>query len=195
MAKYRWLFATNNRHKLEEARLILAPFAEICSLNDLGIEAEVEESGSTFLENARLKAEAYSSISGLPCFADDSGLCVEALKGAPGVHSARFAGEPCNHELNNAKLLAELEHSGNRAAHFHCCIATVGLAKGNPHFEGRVYGSIGLTLAGHLGFGYDPLFIPDTYSETFAQLGPDVKNRLSHRALALQQMAESLISP
>jgi XTP/dITP diphosphohydrolase len=193
MAKHRWLFATNNRHKLEEAKLILAPFAEICSLQELGIDVEVEENGKTFLENARIKAEAYSALSGLPCFADDSGLCVDALNGAPGVFSARYAGEPCNHSDNNAKLLRELKSSTNRAAHFHCSIATVGLAPENPHFEGQVFGQIGNELSGDKGFGYDPLFIPESYSETFAQLGPEIKNTLSHRALALQQMAEYLM--
>lgn len=174
--------------------MILAPFAEIYSLEEAGVDFEVEENGKTFLENARIKAEAYSKQSGLPCFADDSGLCVDALNGAPGVFSARFAGEPCNHFNNNAKLLAELKHTANRLAHFHCSIATVGLAPENPHFEGEVYGQIAWELSGEMGFGYDPLFIPDSYSETFAQLGPETKNMLSHRALALQKMAEYLLS-
>jgi XTP/dITP diphosphohydrolase len=193
MAKHRWLFATNNRHKLEEAREILAPFAEICSLEEAGIDAEVEENGQTFLENARIKAEAYSRLSGLPCFADDSGLCVDALNGAPGIFSARYAGEPCHHGRNNAKLLAELKGSENRSAHFHCSIATVGLAPGDPHFEGKVFGQIGQALSGDQGFGYDPLFIPESHTQTFAQLGPEIKNRWSHRALALNQMAEYLV--
>jgi len=193
MAKHRWLFATNNRHKLEEAREILAPFAEICSLEEVGIDAEVEENGQTFLENARIKAEAYSRLSGLPCFADDSGLCVDALNGAPGIFSARYAGEPCHHGRNNAKLLAELKGSENRAAHFHCSIATVGLALGDPHFEGKVFGQIGQELSGDQGFGYDPLFIPESHTQTFAQLGPEIKNRWSHRALALNQMADYLV--
>jgi XTP/dITP diphosphohydrolase len=193
MAKPRWLFATNNRHKLEEAKEILAPFAEICSLEESGIEHEVEENGSTFLENAFIKAKAYSELAGLPCFADDSGLCVNVLKGAPGIHSARFAGEPCDHDRNNAKLLANLGDSTDRTAYFHCSIATVGLADNDPHFEGNVYGHIGLALSGQKGFGYDPLFIPEGYSESFAQLGPEVKNKLSHRAIALKHMAEYLL--
>lgn len=193
MAKRRWLFATNNRHKLEEAREILAPFAEICSLEEVGIDVEVEENGQTFLENARIKAEAYSKLSGLPCFADDSGLCVDALNGAPGIFSARYAGEPCHHGNNNAKLLAELNGSENRSAHFHCSIATVGLAPENPHFEGKVFGQIARELSGEKGFGYDPLFIPESYTQTFAHLGPEIKNRWSHRALALNQMAEYLV--
>lgn len=172
----------------------MAPFAEICSLEELGIDHEVEENGSTFLENAFIKAKAYSKLAGLPCFADDSGLCVEALNGAPGIHSARFAGEPCDHDRNNSKLLANLNGFQNRVAYFHCSIATVGLADKDPHFEGNVYGRIGLALSGQKGFGYDPLFIPDGYSESFAQLGPEVKNKLSHRALALQQMAEYLLA-
>ena len=118
---------------------------------------------------------------------------MDALNGAPGIFSARYAGEPCHHGRNNAKLLAELKGSENRSAHFHCSIATVGLAPGDPHFEGKVFGQIGQALSGDQGFGYDPLFIPESHTQTFAQLGPEIKNRWSHRALALNQMAEYLV--
>ncbi|MFZ9970397.1 MAG: RdgB/HAM1 family non-canonical purine NTP pyrophosphatase [Bacteroidia bacterium] len=193
MDKPKWLFATNNAHKLEEAREILANCAEIVSLQELGLDFEVEENGLDFLQNARIKAEAYSKAAGIPCFADDSGLCVDALHGEPGVWSARYAGSPCNHQANNSKLLQALEGLENRSAQFACVIATQGLHPENPSFEGRVSGRIAEDLSGQTGFGYDPLFIPDGYEHSFAELGPAIKNQLSHRALALNQMAAYLL--
>ncbi len=186
------IFASNNAHKLEEVKAILAPsHVTIKSLNDIGFYEEIEETGLTFRENAALKVNAIYKATELNCFADDSGLEVEALNNQPGVFSARYAGEHGNHEANNQKLLEELEGKPNRKACFKTVIAL--LIDGNIHyFEGRVDGVIAEKLSGNKGFGYDPLFIPDGYDRTFADMPAEIKNSISHRKRALEAMLDYL---
>jgi len=186
----KWVFATNNLHKLEEAKAILGSFAEIVSLNDIGFYEEIEETANTFEGNALIKAQTVFEKTGFPCFADDSGLCVVALNLQPGVKSARYAVEngPVNHELNNQKLLSELSTAQNREAYFVTVICAVGFEENPIFFQGKVNGSIALEPAGNQGFGYDPLFVPQNYHQTFAELGPEIKNSMSHRANALNLM-------
>lgn len=190
----KWVFATNNQHKLEEAKQILGQFAEIVSLKDIGFFEDIEESADTFEGNAMIKAKTVFEKTGFPCFADDSGLCVVALNGAPGVKSARYANEngPVDHSLNNKKLLKALEFQVNREAYFITVICAYGFSEMPQLFEGEVHGTIAHQLAGVEGFGYDPLFIPQGYDKTFAELGPEIKNSMSHRANALNKMKTNL---
>ncbi len=185
-----WIFATNNAHKLVEAKDIFSNFAEITSLQEIGFNEEVDETEDSFKGNALLKAQAVFQKTGLPCFADDSGLCVDVLDGRPGVKSARFANEtgPVDHHLNNQKLLQELSGVENRAACFKTVICAVGFESEPLFFEGVVYGHIATELRGNDGFGYDPLFVPQNYQETFAELGSVIKNTLSHRWMAMDNM-------
>ena len=184
------VIATRNRHKLEEIQAIFnLPWLELLSAFDFPEVPDVEETGSTFDENAALKARALAEATGCWAMADDSGLEVDALNGAPGVYSARFAGEPVNYQANNEKLLRLLEHETNRRARFRCALALVDPG-GNLHaLEGRCEGSIARSLRGEGGFGYDPLFIPEGETRTFAELTPEEKNRISHRAHALAKAA------
>ena len=186
------VFASNNAHKLEEVKAILAPsHLEIKSLNDIAFYEDIEETGLTFHENAAIKVNAIYKAKGIACFADDSGLEVEALNNQPGVFSARYAGEHGNHEANNQKLLKELEGKTNRKACFKTVIAL--LMDGKIHyFEGRVDGVIANKMSGSKGFGYDPLFIPDGYVKTFADMSSEIKNSISHRKRALEAMLEFL---
>jgi XTP/dITP diphosphohydrolase len=186
----KWVFATNNQHKLEEAKQILGDFAEIVSLKEIGFFDEVDETADTFEGNATIKAQSVFEKTGIPCFADDSGLCVNALNGAPGVKSARYANDhgPVDHFLNNQKLLAELTGIENREAFFITVICAVGFTESPLYFNGEVHGDIATDLSGVAGFGYDPLFIPKGYSKTFAELGSEIKNSMSHRANALNKM-------
>ena len=185
-----WIFATNNAHKLVEAKDIFSNFAEIISLQEIGFNEDIDETEDTFKGNALLKAQAVFQKSGLPCFADDSGLCVDALDGKPGVKSARYANEtgPVDHALNNQKLLQELSGAGNRSACFKTVICAVGFESEPLFFEGVVYGHIATEIRGNDGFGYDPLFVPQNYHETFAELGSVIKNTLSHRWMAMENM-------
>ena len=187
------IFASNNPHKLEEVCAILAPTGlTIGSLNEVGFTGEVEETGTTFEENARIKVEAIYQATGENCFADDSGLEVEALDGRPGVYSARFAGEHGNHRANNERLLAELQGKSDRKACFKTVIAL--LWEGEFHFfEGRVDGTITSSPRGETGFGYDPVFVPEGYDQTFAEMPPELKNSISHRKRALMKMTEFLV--
>lgn len=183
------VFATGNPGKIREASAILSGY-EIISPRDLGIFDEPEETGETFRENSLIKAEALWKATGLPCFADDSGLCVDALGGAPGVHSARYASESHDFDANIAKLLSALEGVEDRKAHF-CCVATL-ILDGKPvFFEGRCDGRISTERYGRGGFGYDPVFIPDESPDgkTFAELGEDFKNAIAHRGKALRAMS------
>ncbi len=186
------IFASNNAHKLVEVKAILAPsHVEIKSLNEIGFYEEIEETGLTFHENAALKVRAIYEAKGINCFADDSGLEVEALDGQPGVYSARYAGKHGNHEANNQKLLKELNEKPNRKACFKTVIAL--MLNGKIHyFEGRVDGVIATEMSGSKGFGYDPLFIPDGYDKTFADMPAEIKNSISHRKRALESMLEFL---
>ncbi|MGD8625646.1 MAG: RdgB/HAM1 family non-canonical purine NTP pyrophosphatase [Anaerolineae bacterium] len=186
------LVATNNPGKIREYEDLLAelpPGVEITFPAREGLDLEVEESGRTFEENARLKAEAYAAASGLPALADDSGLEVDALGGAPGVRSARYGGPGASDEDRYRKLLAALDGlpAGRRAARFRCVVALA--LPGGPVWtaEGRFEGEIGFTPRGAHGFGYDPVFVVAGYGgQTLAELAPELKNRISHRARALE---------
>lgn len=194
------VFATNNKHKLEEIREILGHNFEIVSLKDIGCDVDIPETGNTLEENARQKAEYVFNHYGLDCFADDTGLEVEALNGAPGVHSARYA-EGTDHDsrANMAKLLRKMEGKTNRKARFRTVISLIRHDAGHPRgreyqFEGIVEGHISTAPQGTAGFGYDPIFVPDGYNESFAQLGEAVKNIISHRARAVKKLVDDLIS-
>ncbi len=188
------VFATRNPHKVEEVQAILSDLPlEIVTLADFPEIGDIEESGQTFEENALIKARAAYQATGLWSMADDSGLEVDALDGAPGIYSARYAGEGHDYAANNEKLLHALRDvpQEKRTAQFRCVVAIVG-----PGFEKTVEGIIRGRIAdkprGHKGFGYDPIFIPDGYRQTFAQLGESIKNKISHRARAFQQAAQVL---
>ncbi|MCF2551083.1 non-canonical purine NTP diphosphatase [Bacteroides caecigallinarum] len=186
------VFATNNAHKLEEIRAILGDKVEILSLNDINCHADIPETADTLQGNAALKAQYIYENYGLDCFADDTGLEVEALNGAPGIYSARYAGgEGHDSEANMKKLLSEMQDKENRKASFRTVICLI--EDGKEHFfEGIVNGSIIRERKGGAGFGYDPVFMPDGYSETFAEMGNDEKNKISHRARAVQKLCEYL---
>lgn len=186
------VFATNNAHKLEEIRAILGDKVEILSLNDIDCHADIPETADTLQGNAALKAQYIYDNYGLDCFADDTGLEVEALNGAPGIYSARYAGgEGHDSEANMKKLLSEMQDKDNRKARFRTVICLIEDGKEN-FFEGIVNGSIIRERKGGAGFGYDPVFMPDGYSETFAEMGNDEKNKISHRARAVQKLCEYL---
>jgi XTP/dITP diphosphohydrolase len=185
------IFATNNLKKLEEVKHHLSGKYSVLSLSDLGFTEEIEETGTTFRQNAALKATIISEKYGLDCFADDSGLEVDALNGAPGVYSARFAGEPKNDKANNDLLLAKLAGVKNRKANF---ITVIALKTGSEifYFEGRVEGTISETFMGDNGFGYDPLFLPNGFNKSFAQMSLSEKNKISHRAIAVNKLVDFL---
>ena len=203
------VFATNNPNKLQEIRDILGERFEIVSLQDIGCHEDIPETGETLQENALLKAKYVAEHYGLDCFADDTGLEVEALHGAPGVHSARYAeGTDHNSEANMQKLLHELQDKENRKARFRTVIALLQHPKNQQeeniknafsapeihYFEGRIDGIIAKEKRGNAGFGYDPLFIPNGYQQSFAELGETIKNHISHRAQAVEKLAEYLHS-
>ena len=186
------VFATNNRNKLEEVRKITAGTPEILSLQDIGCHEEIEENGTTLTENAIIKASYVQEQYGYTCFADDTGLEVDALNGAPGVHSSRYAGAACRAEDNIKKLLSELEYQENRTAQFRTVIALCN-ERDTHLFEGIIRGTIIREKRGIDGFGYDPIFVPEGYRQTFAEMGNDLKNRISHRAIAMKQLIHFLI--
>lgn len=194
----RIVFATNNEHKLSEIREILGSSFEVLSLKDIGCEADIPETGTTLQENAIQKATYIYNRYHIACFADDTGLEVDALGGAPGVYSARYAGDGHDSEANMAKLLHELGENNNRHARFRTVIALIEIGRDASHeiqttlFEGIVNGEIIREKRGTAGFGYDPIFRPEGYTKTFAELGLDVKNQISHRARAVRQLAEYL---
>ena len=186
------VFATNNQHKLEEIRKITQGSLEILSLTDIGCNEEIDETGITLNENALIKATYVKERYGFDCFADDTGLEVDALEGAPGVYSARYAGEACRPEDNMEKLLAEMKETENRRAQFRTVIAL--RCNGENHlFEGVIRGSITREKKGNEGFGYDPIFMPEGYDKTFAELGIEVKNQISHRAVATGKLMHFLL--
>ena len=197
------VFATNNQHKLQEIRDILGSEFEIVSLKDIGCDVDIPETGNTLEENAMQKAQYVYDHYNLSCFADDTGLEVEALNGDPGVHSARYAeGTDHDSEANMAKLLRNLEGKDNRKARFRTVIALIqkqdvcpcgctSIKKVN-RFEGIVDGSIATEKHGTAGFGYDPIFVPEGYDKSFAELGESIKNGISHRARAVAKLAEYL---
>lgn len=186
------IFATNNAHKLDEVRSILGSRFTVKSLKEIGCEADIPETADTLEGNALMKARFLYEKYGVDCFADDTGLEVTALGGAPGVHTARYAG---NHdsEANMNKLLAELREKNDRSAQFRTVIALI--IEGKEFlFEGIVKGTIAKEKAGDGGFGYDPIFIPEGFTQTFSQMGNDSKNHISHRALAVEKLYNYLNS-
>lgn len=186
------VFATNNPNKIREIKEILGTNFEVVSLSEIGCHDDIPETGSTLEANAIQKAQYVHSRYGIDCFADDTGLEVSALGGAPGVHSARYAvGTDHNSEANMQRLLTELEGVTDRSARFRTVIALI-LDGKQYTFEGIVQGRIDTQKHGNGGFGYDPLFIPEGYTESFAALGEDIKNRISHRARAVAKLAEFL---
>ena len=194
MMKRKLVFATNNAHKLEEVAAILGDQVELLSLNDIGCQTDIPETAETLEGNALLKSSYIYKNYHLDCFADDTGLEVEALNGAPGVYSARYAGgEGHDAQANMLKLLHELDGKENRKAQFRTAISLI--LDGKEYlFEGVIKGEIIKEKRGHSGFGYDPVFMPEGYDRTFAELGNDIKNQISHRALAVQKLCEFLQS-
>lgn len=185
------VFATNNPHKLEEVRQVAADRFNILSLADIGCHDDIPETGETLAENALIKARWVKEKYGYDCFADDTGLMVDALDGAPGVYSARYAGPGCSPQDNMKLLLKEMEGITDRTAHFATVIA---LIQGNEEtlFEGRVEGSIALTQQGTAGFGYDPVFVADESGLPFAMMSARDKNAISHRGRATAKLIEYL---
>lgn len=183
------VFASHNAGKIKEIKELLQPFGiNVKSALDMKLP-DVEETGSTFAENSLLKSQTIAELTGLPCIADDSGLCVDALNGAPGVYSARYAPNR-NFDKGMEKLLAEMAQSPNksRKAHFSCVISLAFPNGGYELFEGRVDGHIAAEKQGIGGFGYDPLFIPDGFAKSFAQMSKDEKNQVSHRGRAVEKL-------
>lgn len=185
------VFATNNRHKLDEVRAIVGDRVEVLSLNDIGCHDDIPETADTLQGNALIKARYIYEKFGVDCFADDTGLEVEALDGAPGVFSARYAGEECDSEANMQKLLQNLTGKSNRNAQFRTVIALI--IKGEEKlFNGIVKGTITEEKRGDSGFGYDPVFVPEGFSESFAQMSGDMKNSISHRYRATRELSNYL---
>jgi len=181
------VFATHNENKVKEVQAILSPHISLLSLTDIGCLEEIPETGKTLEENAILKANYITQKFSFPCFADDTGLVVDALDGAPGVYSARYAGEQRDANDNMDKLLIELKHTKDRAARFETVIA-LNLNNEQYIFTGKVEGEITDKKSGEKGFGYDPIFKPLGYTKTFAELPLEVKNKIGHRGKAIQKL-------
>ena len=181
------IFATHNKNKLKEVKDLMPSTIKLLSLDDINFQNEIEETSTTIEGNALLKAQTIYKQTGINCFADDSGLLVDALNGAPGVYSARYAGAHKNNEDNLQKLFFDLRNIETRDAHFKTVMALI--IDGKDYlFEGIINGKIISEKIGTHGFGYDPIFVPNGYTETFAQLSSEIKNTISHRARALQKM-------
>jgi XTP/dITP diphosphohydrolase len=179
--------ASNNLHKIEELQKILGKAFTVRTLSEIGCDEDIEETGSTFAENSLIKAKYVFDKYGINVLADDSGLEVEALNGRPGVYSARYAGEPSDATANNIKLIDELKGIENRKANFRTVITLI--LDGQIHtFEGEVFGRIKDTFDGEVGFGYNPVFIPDGYTETFHEMGFEQRSRLNHRGRAMEKV-------
>jgi XTP/dITP diphosphohydrolase len=187
------VFATNNLHKLKEVQEMLSNSIEVLSLKDIGCFEDIEETESTLEGNAKLKADYITEKYGFDCFADDTGLEVEALDGKPGVYSARYAGEHGNAEKNMEKLLNELQNKSNRKAKFRTIIA-LNLTNKQYLFEGICEGEILNEKSGVKGFGYDPIFKPKNASSSFAEMNSEEKNIISHRGIAIQELVQFLNS-
>ncbi len=187
------VFATNNKHKMEEAKHILSSAIQLLSLQEIGCLAELPETHETLEENAVEKASFLYQHFKTNCFSDDTGLEVEALHGAPGVYSARFAGLGKTYQDNNSLLLEKMKNAANRKARFRTVVAL--LLEGKQFlFEGIIHGSILEKPKGEQGFGYDPVFQPDGFPQSFAQMSLEEKNRISHRKIALKKLADFLNS-
>ena len=187
----KFVFATNNINKLREVQQMLPESIQLLSLQDINCFDEIEETATTLEGNAKLKADYITKNFEYNCFADDTGLEVFSLGGKPGVYSARFAGEPANAENNMKKLLSELENKTDRKAQFRTIVA-LNLNGDYFEFEGICKGEIITEKRGEKGFGYDPIFIPDNYKETFAEMNAETKNTISHRGIAIQKLVEFL---
>lgn len=186
------IMATNNKHKVEEVQRLVGDRIKIISLRDLNCREEIPEDGSTLRENALQKAQFVWDKYGKACFADDTGLMVEALGGAPGVYTARYAGEGCSFDDNIDLLLENMEGKTNRNARFETVICLI--EDGKPqYFEGRCEGVITTERYGRGGFGYDPVFMPKGYGESFAELSMEEKNRISHRGRATDKLIKYLL--
>ena len=191
--KHKFVFATNNSHKLEEVTAILGNRIELLSLKDIHCHTDIPETADTLEGNALLKAQYIYENYQMDCFADDTGLEVEALNGEPGVYSARYAGDGHNAEANMLKLLHAMEGIENRKAQFRTAFALI--IDGKEHlFEGVIKGEIIKTRRGNSGFGYDPIFVPEGYTQTFAEMGNELKNKISHRAIATNKLCKFLNS-
>lgn len=189
--KRKLVFATNNAHKLEEVKEVVGESFDILSLKDINCHEDIEEPGETLQENALIKARYVKDKYGYDCFGDDTGLEVNALNGAPGVYSARYGGGDHDSKANIRRLLTEMNGTTDRKAQFRTVIALI--LDGKEYlFEGKVKGTIINEERGEAGFGYDPVFQPEGYTETFAQLGREVKNTVSHRSLATKALCEFL---
>ena len=189
----KFVLATHNPGKLKEMSGILEKFGiEVVMPADLGVDVDVEETGTTFAENAMLKAKAICAASGLPAIADDSGLCVDALNGAPGVYSARYGGEGLDDPGRYRLLLNNLRGMGTRAAHFACAVACAFPNGDEITAEGRCDGAIAFAPMGEGGFGYDPVFLVPEKRKTFAQMTAEEKAEISHRGRALEKFVEKL---
>ncbi|MFZ4632798.1 MAG: non-canonical purine NTP diphosphatase [Saprospiraceae bacterium] len=186
------VFATHNAHKAREIQQILGTGFEVKTLTDIGCIEDIPETADTLEGNALLKAWHVKNHYGYDCFSEDTGLEVYALNGAPGVHTARYAGEEKDPQANMALLLNNLASAGNRHARFRTVIA---LVRGGEAvlLEGICEGQIAIEQKGTGGFGYDPIFVPDGYAETFAELGEEVKNNISHRALATRKLIAAIV--
>lgn len=196
MQKYKEIiFASHNKGKILEVKNILSPYGiKVLSGEDLDLP-DVEETGKTFEENAYIKAHTIAKMQNIPCFADDSGLCVEAMNGRPGIYSARYAP---NRDFDKGmdKLLKELDetHSNNRSAHFSCVIVLAHPDGKFKSFEGRVDGRIATQKSGKAGFGYDPIFIPTGFNISFAEFNDGEKNKISHRGRAMQKFINYIVN-
>jgi XTP/dITP diphosphohydrolase len=191
MIKEKLLFATNNSHKLREIREIMESDYEIMGLKDVDFEEDIPETEETLEGNARQKARYIFEKTGMNCFADDTGLEIDALEGRPGVYSARYAGEGCSFADNIDKVLRELDGIEIRKARFRCVICLI-LDGKESFFEGRIDGIITKQRRGNDGFGYDPVFIPKGYHQTFAEMPAYLKNGISHRGRAMSKMMRML---
>ena len=191
MEKIQICLASNNSHKIVELQQLLGYDFVIKTMKDIGCEDDIEEYGTTFEQNSRIKADYIYQKYGVNVIADDSGLEVKALNNRPGVYSARYAGEPTNHQANMEKLLLELSGIANRRAKFRTVVTLI-LDGEHQIFEGEVSGKILTELRGNAGFGYDPLFVPDGFEKTFAEMTSDQKNVLSHRAKAIKSLLKYL---
>ena len=181
------VFATNNRHKLDEVAAKTGDRFKLLSLDDIGFTGDIEETGKTFGENASIKSRFIYDSYKLDCFADDSGLEIDALGGEPGVYSARYSGKHGDHEANMDKVLQKLGDNPNRKARFKTVISLI-LGGREHYFEGMVEGAIRYERSGSCGFGYDPIFQPDGYSVTFAEMSMEEKNSISHRGRAVEEL-------
>ena len=185
------VFATNNKHKLDEIRAILGDKIELLSLNDINCHDDIPETADTLQGNALIKARYIYDKFGVNCFADDTGLEVDSLGGEPGVYSARYAGEECDPKANMNKLLDNLTEKTDRNAQFRTVIALI-IEGEEKLFEGNVKGIISNEKMGDAGFGYDPIFIPEGFSESFAQMSSEMKNSISHRFRATEKLCKYL---